>query len=102
MSIITIVLGSKKFNLSCPPEAQEQLIHLATLLEADIEKIQKESPTASFELALVIAALKLQSDKLTDWSKYGGKILEDVNKNFDDTMSDIYLQLKDIANKLNK
>ena len=76
MSIITITLNNKNFKLSCPEENKEQLVVLSERLDLELEKIQENNPSASFELLLVITALGLISDKQSKVKETGGEILE--------------------------
>ena len=99
MSIVTITLNNKNFKLSCPEDSKEQLVLLSEKLDFELEEIQKNNPSASFELLLVITALGLIGDKQFKAKETGGEVLEKANQDFQKQLSSIFSELKILANK---
>lgn len=63
MSIITIRIGSRDFDLACPDESGEHIKTLASKLDEQVKANLAASTSVSFDLALVITALNLQEAK---------------------------------------
>lgn len=105
MSIVTITLNNKNFQLSCADGSEEELISLALTLDKKINDIKTANPNASFELLLVMAALSVQDQVRTLSSKLGTfsnkKEDEEVEK-FSETLSTIAGYLENLAKKIGK
>ncbi|MCC8371689.1 MAG: cell division protein ZapA [Rickettsia endosymbiont of Pseudomimeciton antennatum] len=105
MSIVTIILGSKTFQLACSDGSEEELCNLATKLNENITQIKKVSPSASFELLLVMSALSLQEQvqNLTNKiAKIDGDKIPCEEEKFAETLSTIAGYLEDLARKIGK
>ena len=65
MSVLTIRLGSKNFDLMCSEDAKEVVKSLAASLNDKIERARQSNPSAYFELLLVMVALSIQEQNNT-------------------------------------
>ncbi len=105
MSIVTITLNNKNFQLSCDTGAEEQLRNLGESLNNRMLEIKRANPSASFELLLVMAALSIQ-DQLESMTAKFGKISGDKDPNeeeqFAQTLSTIAEYLENLAKKIGK
>ncbi len=105
MSIVTITLGSKNFQLACSNGSVQELNILVAKLNEKIVEMKKISPTASFELLLVMSALGLQEEvqNLTNQitNLHGGKTLKDEEQ-FAETLTTIAGYLENLAKKIGK
>ena len=105
MSIVTITLNNKNFQLSCDSGAEEQLKNLAASLNARMVGIKRANPSASFELSLVMAALSIQ-DQLESVNLKLGQVEDGKNSNegeqFAETLSTIAQYLENLAKKIDK
>ena len=105
MSIITINLNNKNFQLSCNEGSEEQLYSLASRLNEKIIEIKRANPTASFELLLVMTALSIQ-DQVQNMSSKLGKLSAEKNheeeEEFARTLSTIAGYLENLAKKITK
>lgn len=105
MSIITITLGSKTFQLACSEGSREELCNLAAKLNENIAQIKKVNPSASFELLLVMSALSLQEQvqNLTNKiAKIDSANMPPEEEKFAETLSTIAGYLEDLARKIGK
>lgn len=100
MSIVTITLGNKNFELACQEANKNSIIALSELLSSEFATVKGNNPSASFELLLVITALGLINDKQSKFKESGGEILENANKEFQETLLSLYSELKIVAEKL--
>jgi len=106
MSLVTITINNKNFQLSCNEGAEKELYTLTDHLNKKINDIKTASPNASFELILVMTALSLQNDiqeikdNIFD-DEANNKIVKDEEK-FSETLSTIAGYLENLAQKLNK
>jgi cell division protein ZapA (FtsZ GTPase activity inhibitor) len=105
MSIVTITLNNKNFQLLCNDGSENQLIELATKLDEKITEIKTANPASSFELLLVMSALSLQdqtqnlNNKL---DKINGSKNNEEDEKFAETLSAIALYLENLAQKIGK
>jgi cell division protein ZapA (FtsZ GTPase activity inhibitor) len=105
MSIVTITLNNKNFQLLCNDGSENQLIELAEQLDKKIAEIKTANPSSSFELLLVMSALSLQdqvqnlNNKLT---KINGLKNNEEDEKFAETLSTIALYLENLAQKIGK
>lgn len=105
MSIVTITLNNKNFQLSCDEGAEEQLKNLAASLNTRMVEIKSVNSSASFELLLVMAALSIQ-DQLESVNAKFVHVENDKNSNegeqFAETLSTIAQYLENLAKKIDK
>ncbi|MDG1436223.1 MAG: cell division protein ZapA [Rickettsiaceae bacterium] len=100
MSIVTITLGNKNFQLSCSEASRPKVESLAEKLDHALEDTKTNNPTASFELALVITALGLIDNKQSKLQETGGEVLEQANQDFQKILASVESELKNIAKKV--
>lgn len=105
MSIVTITLNNKNFQLSCNDGAEGELNNLAANLNDRMMEIKYANPTASNELLLVMTALSIQ-DQLESLSIKLGRVNGEKNNNedekFAETLSTIAQYLENLAKKIGK
>lgn len=105
MSIVTITLNNKNFQLSCNDGSEEQLFSLAALVNEKIFEIKRVNSAASSELLLVMTALSLQEQIQSLSSKLGKFTNEksyEENEQFAQTLSTIASYLENLAKKIGK
>jgi len=102
MSIVTIELGNKSFKLSCSEESKDHLLGLAEKLDFELSEVQKSSPSASFELLLVMTALSLMDNKQSKLTQTAGDILDTANKEFQSNLFSVASELKLVVQKFDK
>lgn len=105
MSIVTVTISNRKFQLACNESAEPELHQLVTRLNEKIASIKQSNPNATFELLLVMTALNLQ-DRLQNMEKKtarldGDKISAEDEK-LAETLSTIAGYLQNIAQKIGK
>lgn len=101
MSVVTITINNKKFQIACN-DGQEALVQSAAqTLSDNIDNLKSASPSASTELLLIMCALGLQDDNSSLRSKLGNADLEDTDK-LSNTLSTIAGYLEELANKISK
>jgi cell division protein ZapA (FtsZ GTPase activity inhibitor) len=93
-------LDNKQFRLSCSEDSKAKIESLAEKLDYFVSDIKKGNPSASFELALIIAALDLMDDKNSRAQESGGEALKQANSDFQKSLSSIFSELKTVAKKL--
>jgi cell division protein ZapA len=105
MSIVTITLNNKNFQLSCSDGSEEQLYALANELNNKIIEVKHGNPSASSELLLVMTALSIQ-DQVRILSSKLNKItgIKDNNEDekFAETLTTIAGYLENLAKKIGK
>ena len=105
MSIVTITLNNKNFQLSCDAGAEEQLKNLGESLNSRMLEMKRANSSASFELLLVMAALSIQ-DQLESITTKFGKVNGNKNNNEDEqlreTLITIAQYLENLAKKIGK
>ncbi|MCC8368905.1 cell division protein ZapA [Rickettsia endosymbiont of Polydrusus tereticollis] len=105
MSIVTITLNNKNFQLYCNDGGEKELFNLAAKLNDKIIEIKLVNPTASFELLLVMAALGIQSEiqNLTEkFDKMDIKNVRGDEEKFAETLTTIASYLENLAQKMGK
>lgn len=105
MSIVTIILNNKNFQLYCNDGEEEELLILADTLNKKIFEIKNASPTASSELLLVMIALSLQAELKNLLKKINDMDYSKVHNNnqeFSETLSTIAGYLENLAKKIGK
>lgn len=105
MSIVTINLQSKQFQLACSPDSEKQLLTLASELNKTLSKMKEANPSASFELLLVMTALSAEDRIMTLESELGRSAgdpgMQD-NQQFAETLNTIAGYLENLAQKISK
>ena len=99
---ITITLSNKHFQLSCTEESKPVLEAMVKKLDDAIEITRNNNPHASFELALVIAALRLMDDKHSKSTREDIVLLEKENSELKELLSLVFSALEGIATKIEK
>lgn len=105
MSIVTITLNNKNFQLSCDTGAEEQLKNLGESLNNRMIEIKRANPSASFELLLVMAALSIQDHLESITAKFervNGDKGPSEDEQFAETLSTIAEYLENLAKKIGK
>jgi len=101
MSVVTISINGKNFQIGCNDGQEELVIKAAEKLDKKLSVLKKASPVASTELLLIMCALGLQDDNSTLRSQLGQGENPDSEK-VSDTLSTIAGYLEDLANKISK
>jgi cell division protein ZapA (FtsZ GTPase activity inhibitor) len=100
MSIITINLAKRSFNLECPQENAPYLLALAEKLDNQLKQIMATNPTATFDLALVITCLRLLDDKQSNLVEKEGVALEEATRDFQASLTSVDSELKRLLEKV--
>lgn len=105
MSLITITLGNKNFQLAVSDESKGELDSLTSKLNDALTQIRKANPSASFDLLMVILALSLQ-EQIQDLSHRITKIdsgsVPHEEEKFAETLTTIAGYLENLARKIGK
>jgi len=105
MSLVTITLGNKNFQLAVSDEAKVELDNLTSKLNDTLMQIRTANPSASFDLLMVILALSLQ-EQVQDLShkiaKIDGGQVPYEGEEFAETLSTIAGYLENLAKKIGK
>lgn len=105
MSLVTITLGNKNFQLAVSDESKGELGSLTSKLNDTLEQIRKANPSASFDLLMVILALSLQ-EQIQDLSHKIAKIDSGAvpyeEEKFAETLTTIAGYLENLARKIGK
>lgn len=105
MSIVTVTLNNKSFQLYCNNGDEEKLLSLANKLNDKITEIKLVNPTASFELLLVMASLNAQAEiaSITEkFEKNGFQKNHPDEEKFAETLTTIAGYLENLARKMGK
>jgi len=105
MSIVTVTLSNKSFQLYCNSGEEELLLSLAAKLDNKITEIKLVNPNASFELLLVMSALNSQAELSTLTAKFEKTPLQNKPQNeekFAETLATIAGYLENLARKMEK
>lgn len=105
MSIVTITLNNKNFQLFCNDGSEEQLHHLVAQVNEQIAEIKSVNSSASYELLLVMTVLSLQNQIQTLSLKLNTSKDEknqEENEQFSETLSTIASYLENLAKKIGK
>lgn len=105
MTIVTITLNNKNFQLYCNGGEEEKLLFLANKLNKKISEIKAINPAASFDLLLVIALLNAQSEIMYLTNKIESNSLQKNSQDeekFAETLSTIASYLENLARKMEK
>ncbi|AAU04198.1 cell division protein ZapA [Rickettsia typhi] len=105
MPIVTVTLNNKSFQLYCNNGDEEELLSLADQLNDKIAEIKLNSPTASFDLLLVMASLNAQAEIaiLTEkLYKNGFQKNHYEEEKFTETLTTIASYLENLARKMEK
>lgn len=101
MSIVTITINNKQFQIACNDGQEELLASAASKLSEQIDTVKEASPKAPTELLLIMCALGLQDDNSNLRSKLGNTGHDD-NEKLSETLSTIAGYLEELANKISK
>lgn len=99
MSIVTITINNKQFQIACNDGQEELLQSAANKLSDNLEMIKNVSPKASTELLLILCALGLQDENSSLRSKLDNAGVTD-NEKLSETLSTIAGYLEDLAVKI--
>ncbi|ADE30315.1 cell division protein ZapA [Rickettsia prowazekii] len=105
MPIVTVTLNNKSFQLYCNNGDEEKVLSLADKLNDKIAEIKLSSPTASFDLLLVMASLNAQAEIaiLTEkLYKNGFQNNNHEEEKFAETLTTIASYLENLARKMEK
>jgi cell division protein ZapA (FtsZ GTPase activity inhibitor) len=100
MSIVTITINNKQFQIACNDGQEELLQSAANKLSENLERIKTISPKASTELLLILCALGLQDENSNLRSKLDNTGFND-NEKLSETLSTIAGYLEELATKIN-
>lgn len=100
MSIVTITINNKKFNLSCSEESRDRLITLSEKLDTEMKDLAAANSYASFELLLVMLSLQLMDHKQSNVMLSGGEALEAATEDFKKQFLSISSELESVLEKL--
>ena len=101
MSVITITLNNKQFQLACGDGEESSLQDAVEKLSNRLDSMKEESPRATTELLLIFCALGLQdenTDLRTKLSSSGYSYDEKISE----TLSTIASYLDELAKKITK
>ncbi len=99
MSIVTITINNKQFQIACNDGQEELLQSAANKLSENIDLVRDASPKASTELLLIMCALGLQDENSTLRNKLDNTGFND-NEKLSETLSTIAGYLEELANKI--
>lgn len=105
MSIVTVIINNKNFQLACGDGEEEQLHNLAAQVNAKIAEIKKASPLASNELLLIMTALSLQEqlqNSLPNSNKLVTEKANNAEEKLAETLTTIAGYLETLAQKIEK
>jgi len=105
MSIVTITLSNKNFQLYCNNGEEEELLSLAAKLNNKITELKAVNPAASFELLLVMTLLNCQAEITNLTDKFEKNSLHKNNQDeekFAETLTTIAGYLENLARKMGK
>lgn len=105
MSIVTITLNNKNFQLYCNSGEEEKLLFLANKLNDKITAIKAMNPIASFDLLTVIALLNAQSEITQLTNKLETNTLQKNSQDeekFEKMLATIADYLEHLARKMEK
>ena len=101
MSVVTITLNNKQFQIGCNDGEESLLKNAAEKLQHRIEAMRSESPKATTELLLIFCALALQDENTELQTKLDSSGYSDDEK-ISDTLSTIANYLDELAKKITK
>ena len=101
MSVVTITLNGKHFQIGCNDGEESLLQSAAEKLQHRIEEMREASPKATTEMLLIFCALALQDENTEILSKLDSSGYSDDEK-ISDTLSTIANYLDELAKKITK
>ncbi|MGX6960815.1 MAG: cell division protein ZapA [Rickettsia endosymbiont of Pentastiridius leporinus] len=105
MSIVTVTLNNKNFQLYCNNGEEEMILSLASKLDSKLAEMKHINPIASFELLLVMVALNTQAEITNLTEKLEKNTLQKNHpdeEKFAETLSTIAGYLENLARKMGK
>lgn len=104
MSVVTITLNKKHFQIACNDGEEELLIEAASQLDERITEMREASPNATTELLLIFCALALQdenSDLKDNLQKVKMEPVSEIdNTKMSETLMTIANYLEELAAKV--
>jgi cell division protein ZapA len=97
MSVVTLQINDKNFQLACKDGEENKLKSVASILDKKIKELKASIPTASTEVILTICALQLQSEQLSLESKITDNT---TDKDDSETLSIIASNLENLLAKI--
>lgn len=101
MSVVTITLNNKHFQIGCNDGEESLLQSAAEKLQHRLEAMRLESPKATTELLLIFCALALQDENTELCTKLDSTGYSDDEK-ISETLSTIANYLDELAKKITK
>jgi len=101
MSVVTITLNNKQFQIACNDGEEALLQNAAEKLHNRIEEMRSQSPKAMTELLLIFCALALQDENTELYNKLDHSGYSDDTK-ISKTLSTIANYLDELAKKITK
>ena len=99
MSVVTITLNNKQFQIGCNDGEESLLLSAAEKLNSKIASMKEASPRATTELLLIFAALALQDENLELQAKLQSTGYSDDEK-ISQSLSTVAKYLDDLAKKI--
>lgn len=101
MSIVTITINNKNFQIGCNDGQEELVQNAAKKLDEKLQAIKEGGINASTELLLIMCALGLQDDNSNLRSQLGkGEIDNPDAEKLSQTLTAVSAGLENIANKI--
>lgn len=101
MSVVTITLNSKNFQIGCNDGEESLLRSAAEKLQRRIQEMREASPKATTEMLLIFCALALQDENTEIQAKLDSSGYSDDEK-ISETLSTIANYLDELAKKITK
>lgn len=101
MSVVTITLNNKQFQIGCNDGEETLLQNAAEKLSRQLEEMKGSSPKATTELLLIFCALALQDENTELRSKLSNSGYSEDEK-ISETLSTIASYLDELAQKITK
>jgi cell division protein ZapA (FtsZ GTPase activity inhibitor) len=101
MSVVTITLNGKQFQIGCNDGEELLLQSAAEKLQDRIAQMREASPKATTEMLLIFCALALQDENTEICNKLDSKGYSDDEK-ISETLSTIANYLDELAHKITK
>lgn len=101
MSVVTITLNNKQFQIGCNDGEEELLLSAAEKLSQRLSEMKDASPKATTELLLIFCALAIQDENTELYSKLHRTGYSEDEK-ISETLSTIASYLDELAQKITK
>jgi cell division protein ZapA len=100
MTIVTITIDDKNFQLACNKGDEERLKMASERLNALIKRLRENNSKATTELLLIISALSIQDDLISAQSKLQRIEGDTSDEKVADALSQIAEHLENLAQKI--